>query len=90
MTSWGQNLTGFQNLLGLKAALGIEMEIPALRVYEAMYSTESLVPAMTDWNGKPARFFSGNAQNSIGDRFSSFIEFSLINQPIQNTNPKYC
>jgi len=41
------------------------MEIPALRVYEAMYSRERFVPAMTDCNEKPARFFSGNAQNIL-------------------------
>jgi hypothetical protein len=52
-----------KNLTGLKAALGIEMEIPALWVYESMYPTERLVPAMTDCNEKPARFFCGNAQN---------------------------
>ena len=51
-----------KNLTGLKAALGIEMEIPALRVYELMYSTERLVAAMTDCNEKPARSFCGNAQ----------------------------
>jgi hypothetical protein len=41
------------------------MEIPALRVYEALYSTKRFVPAMTDCNEKPARFFSGNAQNIL-------------------------
>jgi len=66
------------------------MEIPALRVYEAMYSRERFVPAMTDCNEKPARFFSGNAQNILLKGLLPFIEFNLINRPIQNTKTKYC
>ena len=73
-----------------QAALGIEMEIPALRVYGTIYSIKHFVPVMTDCNEKPARFFSGSAQIIISDRFPSFIEFSFINQPIENTKTKNC
>jgi len=62
------------------------MEIPALRVYEAIYSTGCFLPAMTDCNEKPARFFSGNAQNII--RIG--IAFIYGIQSYKSTNTKYC
>jgi len=74
-----------KNLLGLltsrgvfvEFALGIEMEIPALRIAEAIYSADCPCLAMTDWNGKPARFFSGNAQNIILNKFLHLLNSVL-------------